>query len=75
MTAVCRFNRPQGQWIKRRHPSEHRCLLPELNRGLHDLLVEGDQWQCSDCDTVWVVKPSVWRHKPWEFRKAEQAQS
>jgi hypothetical protein len=63
-----------GTWIKRRHPSEHRCLLPELNQGLRDKLAAGDQWQCDHCQTTWTVHPTVWRHKPWELRKATEAQ-
>jgi hypothetical protein len=58
MPDTCRFNRPQGQWIKRRHPSEHRCQLPDLNQGLHVRLVEGDQWQCHHCHTIWTVRPA-----------------
>lgn len=73
---ACRFAPDYGAWIKRRHFSEHRCLLPELNQGLRDLLVEGDQWQCHDCRTVWTVRPDpisrLRQITRWRFRKTTE---
>lgn len=63
-----------GTWIKRRRPSEHRCLLPELNQGLHDKVTDGDEWQCHDCHTVWTVQHTRSTRWPWQFRKATEAE-
>lgn len=70
--AGCHFRSAadSGTWIKRRRPSEHYCMRPSLNFGLRDKLVEGDQWQCGECRTVWTVHRTRSAHQPWEFRKA-----
>ncbi|MGW3992372.1 hypothetical protein ACWEF6_02680 [Amycolatopsis sp. NPDC004772] len=71
--AGCHFRAAadHGAWIKRQRPSEHYCFRPDLNAGLRDKVVDGDQWQCHDCQAVWTVRRTRSVARPWEFRRAD----